>query len=57
MLIKNVADVDAMDPNRMKKILVVDCEDVVDDGEEISMELDENNDLVSVLNDLHCLVD
>jgi hypothetical protein len=30
MLIENVTDVDVMDPNMMKKILVVDCEDVVD---------------------------
>ncbi len=57
MLIKNVADVDVMDPNMMKKILVVDYEDVVDNDEEISMELDENNDSMRVLNDLHGLVD
>jgi hypothetical protein len=30
MLIKTVADVDVMDPNMMKKILVVDSEDGVD---------------------------
>jgi hypothetical protein len=44
MLIKNVVDVDVMDPNMKKKIGVVDYEDVVDDEEEISMEFDENND-------------
>jgi hypothetical protein len=44
MLIKNVVDVDVMDPNMKKKIGVVDCEDVAGDEEEISMEFDENND-------------
>jgi hypothetical protein len=44
MLIKIVFDVDLMDPNMMKKILVGDYEDVADDDEEISMELDENNE-------------
>ncbi len=39
----------------MKKILMVDYEDVVD--VEISMEFDENNDWIEVLNDLRCLVD
>jgi hypothetical protein len=40
-----VVDVDVMDPNMMKKILVmVDHEDVVDDEEEISMELDDENE-------------
>jgi hypothetical protein len=45
MLIKSVVDVDVMGPNMKKKILLVDYEDVVGDVEEISMELDENNDL------------
>jgi hypothetical protein len=45
MLIKNVVDVDVMDPNMTKKIALVNYEDVVDDDEEILMELDENIDL------------
>lgn len=44
MLIKNVVDVDVMDPNRTKNILRVDYEDVVDDVEEISKVDDENID-------------
>jgi hypothetical protein len=43
MRIKILFDVDVMDPNMMKKILVMDYVNVVDD-EEISMELDENNE-------------
>jgi hypothetical protein len=45
MLIKNVVDVDVMDPNMMKKNVLVDYEVDVDDVEEISMELDESIDL------------
>jgi len=32
---ENVVDVDVMDPNMMKKKLVMDYEDVVDDDEEL----------------------
>jgi hypothetical protein len=42
-----VVDVVVMGPNRMKKMLVVDFEDVVDaDDEDISVELDENIDWI-----------
>lgn len=49
-----MVDVDVMDPNRMKKIvLVVDYEDVVDDDEERQVELDENNDWILEWNGFH----
>lgn len=41
-----VVDVDVMDPNRMKKKLVANYEDVVDDDEETSMDFDVNNDWI-----------
>ena len=45
MLIKNVVDVDVTDPNMMKKNVLVEYEDDVDDVGEISMEHDESIDL------------
>jgi hypothetical protein len=46
-----VVDVVVMGPNRMKKKVVEECEDVV---EKTSLELDENNDWIMGLNDFHC---
>lgn len=41
-----VVDVDVMDPDRMKKRLVVNYEDVVDDAEETSTDFGEDNDWI-----------
>jgi hypothetical protein len=52
-LIRNVADADAMVPNRMKKTKVGHSEVVANNVDKQSKVFDENNDLMLTSNDVH----